>query len=129
MTGGGIAITGEQRDALYKELLAHISGIDDLRLAIEEEAFTKADRLAREFTDDLCLIFDGLGWGNLDAVSVELTTPPADLRRILRRLRDQMAERYETERPEQEAFRAQWDHTALVRDTCSQLLTELESES
>lgn len=117
-----VSISGEQRNALYKELMAHISGVDDLRLAIEEEDFPKADRLAREFVDDLRLILDGLGWGDQSSDSVELTTPPADLRRILERLRGQAAERYEAERPEQEAFRANWDHTALVRDTCDEVL-------
>ena len=125
MTESGITISGEQRDALYKEVLTHLNGVDDLRLAIEDDKdFERADRLAREITDNLRLIFDGLGWGERSG-AVKLTTPPDDLRRILGRLKREMAERYEEERPEQEAFRANWDHTALVRDTCDEVLGQL----
>jgi hypothetical protein len=122
MTEGPIVISGEQRDALYRELLTHLNGIDDLRLAIEEEDFEKADRLAREFSDDIRLILDGIGWGEQGPDSVEIRIAPSDLRRIMTRLRDQAAERYETERPEQEAFRSNWDHTAIVRDACDEVL-------
>jgi hypothetical protein len=125
MSDQTVSISGEQRDALYTELLALLSGIDDVRLAIEEEDFERADRLAREFSSYLRLIFEDLGWGSHRPVSVELTMPPDLLRQTLSRLREQAAERYEQERPEQEAFRARWEHTALVRSTCDEVLGQL----
>jgi hypothetical protein len=125
MSDQAVTISGEQRDALYAELLALLSGIDDVWLAIERGDFERADRLAREFSNYLRLIFEGLGWGDHNPASVELTMPPDVLRQTLSRLREQATKRYEQERPEQEAFRAQWEYSALVRSTCDEILNQL----
>ncbi|HVD40223.1 MAG TPA: hypothetical protein VNC16_04370 [Solirubrobacterales bacterium] len=123
----GISITGEQRDALYRELLAHLNRIDDLRLAYEDEKdLEKADRLAREFFDDLRLILGGIGWGDDVPGPVTLTVPVDDLRRTLARLGEEAQQRHEDERAEQEAFRANFDHSEFVRATCEDVLSQLE---
>lgn len=54
-----ITITAAQRDAIYDEVLIHLSGIEGLWLAIEREDYATADRLGREFAD-LTLVLDDL---------------------------------------------------------------------
>jgi hypothetical protein len=98
---------------------------DDLRLAIEEEDFAAAERLARIFTGELRLILGGLGWGDDAGESVELDMSAAELRPILAEVRDRAVVQYEAERGEQEAFRTSWERAALVRDTCDELLKRL----
>jgi hypothetical protein len=118
-------ISAEQRDALYAQIVLRLSALDDLRLAVDEERFDKADRLAREFSDGLRLVIGDLGWGDRRKGSVELTTTSAELKRILGGMRERAIEQFEAERPEQEAFREPWDRAALVRDTCDEVLSEL----
>lgn len=130
MSGGKVEISGEQRDALYGELLAHLSGFDALDLVVSREKdFETADRLAREFSDDLRLIVEGLGWGEEVSGPVALTMPLDDLRRILGRLHKTSVERYEAERPGVEESLANWEHTALVRDTCEEVLGRLQGDA
>lgn len=88
-----ITITAEQRDALYDDVLTHLSGLDGLWQAINTEDYDTADRLGREFTDDLRLIRNDLGWGDETDEPVELTLQSDVLRRVLTLLRDR-AERY-----------------------------------
>jgi hypothetical protein len=120
-----IRLSADRRDALYAHLRASLLGIDDLRLAIEEEDFATADRLAHAFAGELRLILGGLGWGDQADGPVELNIPPAELEPILTEVRDRAVEFYEAEREEQEAFRAPWERAALVRDTCDELLKRL----
>ncbi|HVD86713.1 MAG TPA: hypothetical protein VNB59_04830, partial [Solirubrobacterales bacterium] len=58
-----ITITADQRDAVYDAVLTHLSGIGDLLLVVEENDLERAYRLGREFSDDLRLVLDDLGWG------------------------------------------------------------------
>jgi hypothetical protein len=126
VTDQPLTISGEQRDALYEELLDRLTGIDGVWLAIDEENdLEKADQRAREFAGYLRLIFEDLGWGDHGPPLVELTMPPDELSQTISRLRVQAAERYEEERAEQEAFRTRWEHTALVRETCDEVLKRL----
>ena len=122
-----LSITPQQRDALYAQVLDHLGGIDDVRLAAEREDFDLADRLGRAFDDDLRLILDVLGWGDHASEPVELGLPAEELARVLRNLRARAVEQIEAERGEQEAFRAMWERATLVRRTCDELLLELSS--
>lgn len=79
-------ITGEERDAIYDLVLSHISGVDDLRMALEAEDFERARRLGIEFGDELRLLED-LGWGYSAASIVHLTMEPTQLHRVFTRLR------------------------------------------
>ncbi len=83
-----LTITAEQRDALYGQILDRLSGIGDIELAVRAENYEAADHLGREYSDDLRLVTDDLGWGEGTGETVELTTPPDVLRRALSRLRD-----------------------------------------
>jgi hypothetical protein len=83
-----ITITAVQRDALYDQILNRLSGIGDIVLAIQLENYDLAERLGCEYSDDLRLLLDGLGFGDGDGQPVELTASPEVLRRVLPRMRD-----------------------------------------
>lgn len=125
-----VLLTAAQRDALYRQVIAELTALDDLREAWERGDVETAYRLGRRCSDCLRLVVDGLGWGEQSSSeSVELRIPPEDLTRILSRLRDSATLQYETERPDQEAFRATWDRAGLVRDTCTAKLEEINREA
>lgn len=122
-------LTTEQRNALYDEILVRLTGIGDVFHVIERGEFDKAQRLADEFADYLRLLVDGLGWGEMQSGTVELTSPPALIRRTARRLM-LIAEAADDEMEEARASVREWDRrSALLRRTCDQLLTELSAES
>jgi hypothetical protein len=81
-------ITAAQRDALYDQILDRLSGIGDIEVAIQSEDYDDAERIGREYSDDLRLLLDDLGIGDGNGEPVELTTPPEVLRRVLPRLRE-----------------------------------------
>jgi hypothetical protein len=75
------------------QILDRLSGIEDIWLAASTERYETADRLGREYSDELRLLLDDLGWGDgPEAQTVELTTAPDVLRRVFGRLRDTVAE-------------------------------------
>jgi hypothetical protein len=123
-----ITITSKQRDALYDDLLTHLSGLDGLWDAIHSHDFETADRLAHEFSDDLRLVLGGLGGGDCsDKGTVELTVEPATVRRVLTNLRDR-AQRHAEEDGQMavdEAREAQ-GQSLCVAWTCEQVLVGLE---
>jgi hypothetical protein len=122
-----IQISAEQRDALYDRILVHLSGIEAVYLAVEEEDFAKADRLSREFCDELRLVTDDLGWGERhDEEVVELTSPPDVLRRVMNRLRadaDGLDEEDEQMRAE---LQERTDRSRKVREACDRILALLD---
>lgn len=121
-----ITLTETERDALYHQALTELTLIDDLREAWERGDVETAYRLGRLCSDCLRLVVDGLGWGErASSKPIELRIPPAELTRILSRMRDSAVLQYEAERPEQEEFRANWDRVGIVRDTCNAKLEEL----
>src|SRR6185503_4979586 len=88
-----VTITRAHRDAVYGQILDRLSGIEDIWLTASREEYETADRLAREFSDQLRLVIDDLGWGDGGEVEVvELTTEPDVLRRVFGRLRDTAAD-------------------------------------
>lgn len=121
-----VTLTAVERDALYRQAVAELTLLDDLRQAWETGDIETAFRLGRSCSDCLRLIVDGLGWGERsNSESVELRIPPAELTRIFSRLRDSATLQFESERSEQEAFRANWDRARLARDTCIAKLEEI----
>jgi hypothetical protein len=88
----GIALSREQRDAIHADVLNHLSGVGDVYLMIERGELADAQRLRREFEEDMRLL-DDLGWAEDDtAESFELTMPRDQLARAMRRLHDRNAE-------------------------------------
>jgi len=51
-----ITITPGQRDALYEQILDHMSGIGDVWIAVSAEDYETAGRLGREYSDELRLL-------------------------------------------------------------------------
>jgi plasmid stabilization system protein ParE len=123
-----VTIKPEQRDALYDRLLDQLSGFDDVTDAVEQSDFEAAQRYGRRISDALRMIIDGLGWGPHASDDVELKIPPNELERIVTNIRDDAVTQYEAEQHEQEEFRRTWERTALVRDTCTEVLEQLRGQ-
>ena len=122
-----IKISVEQRDLLYEELLTHLSGVDALRLAIDAADFDTANRLAGEFSDELRLICDDLGWGELHGVEeVELTTPRLDLQRVLGRVRKRAHDHFTNQELEVAAAREPLEQARLLIETCDAVCAALD---
>jgi len=83
-----LTITATQRDALYDQILDRLSGIGDIELALRLENYDAAERIGREYSDDLRLLLDDLGIGEGNGRPIELSTDPEVLRRTLPRLRE-----------------------------------------
>lgn len=121
-------ITAAQRDAFYDQILDRLSGIGDIELAISAENYHEAQRLGREYSDDLRLL-DALGFGEGSGDPVTLTTSPKVLLRTLPRLRDsadRLTASMEPQRAEVDELR---ERNSLISEACEALLPALDSES
>lgn len=125
-----ISVTVEQRDALYEQILARLSGVNDLWMLIQTERFEEAGQLGRAVSDDLQLAIDDLGWGDGDGEEVELTTPPEVLRRALSRHCHDALRREATEIPERMETRQDMDEAKERNEeivgACRRVLAELD---
>lgn len=122
-----IQITPHERDALYRDVVDHLSGLGDLLLALDRKDFDRARRLGREFSDDLLFLLNDLDFGDkTDAdAPLQLTTEPDVLRRLLGRLRDRALLADQAETPEREDVHRAEAHSTLVRGIYANLLSEL----
>lgn len=120
-----VRITAAERNAFYDELFVRLSGLDSIWLSAQQGEYEVADRLAREFADDLRLIFDDLGWGEGSGEPLELATAPDVLRRIVTRL--QVAAEAQQMQLEQERAERQRQEKKAQRlmDACRRVLAEL----
>jgi hypothetical protein len=119
-------ITAQERDALYDQILDRLSGIGDIELAIKVENYVAAERLGREYSDDLRLLLDDLGLGEGDGEPVELTSPPDVLRRVLPRLRDLAVSHSASQREDWAETREIEERNRLVAEACQSVLADLE---
>jgi len=84
-----ITITDSQRDAIYKQTINHLAGLNDVWMALDRNDYKDAAHLGPMFEADLRLLRD-LGWSpHDDRERIELTMSYEDLERIMRRLRDE----------------------------------------
>lgn len=119
-------ITAAQRDALYDQILDRLSGIGDIEVAIQARDYDHAERIGREYSDDLRLLLEDLGIGEGDGGSVELSSPPEVLRRVLPRLRDgAVGHTSALEREIADVFELR-DRNRLVAEACEAVLSGLE---
>jgi hypothetical protein len=124
-----ITITGEQRDALYDRILNRLSGIDDVWLAASRADYDTADRLGREYSDELRLVLDDLGWGDgPEGREIELTTDPVVLRRVFSRLRDSTAGECRAQATGWAESRVLEDRNRLVGEACETVLEALDED-
>jgi hypothetical protein len=124
-----VTITHAQRDALYDRILDRLSGIEDIWLAASTGEYETADRLGREYTDELRLVLDDLGWGAGPRVeTLELATAPDVLRRVFGRLRETVAD----ERAHRQAGwiedRQLEERNRLLGEACQSVLGALGAE-
>lgn len=121
-----ITITGEQRDALYEQLVIRLTGLNDVYIAAEQENFEEAEALSGEFVDCLTLLNSDLGWGDQREGPIRLSSPPDRLRRVLSSLK-QRAEGEDRQEAELRAeVQVRQERNRAMRETCEQLLAELE---
>jgi hypothetical protein len=121
-----VTITAAERDALYDELYAGLSGIDGVWLAASTGDLEEVARLSRQFSDDLRLLLDDLGWGEGSGESHELTAPPDVLRRTFTRLRTTATERRAEEETERTELRSREEATQRLLDACDRVLGAAE---
>jgi hypothetical protein len=106
-------ITASERDALFEQLYARLSGIDEVWASAAEQDRESAEGVARKFSDDLRLILDDLGWGE-SGEAVELSSPPEVLRRVFTRVQTAAQERRREEVEEREETRRREERTRGV---------------
>lgn len=121
-----LTITAAQRDALYDQILDRLSGIGDIEIAIEAEHYDDAERLGREYSDELRLLLDDLGIGDGDGNPVELITSPDLLRRVLPRLRERAEKHSASLEPEWREARGIKERNRLVSEACERVLARLD---
>lgn len=121
-----VTISHAQRDAVYDQILDRLSGIEDIWLAASTQRYETADRLGREYSDELRLILDDLGWGDgPEGESIELTTPPDVLRRVFARLRDTTAAERSDRQASWAESRQREERNRLVGEACQTVLAML----
>jgi hypothetical protein len=119
-------ISAEQRDALYDQILDRLTGIGDIEIAIQNEEFEAAERLGQEFSDDLQLLVNDLGFGQGGSGEpIELKSQPEVLRRALPRLRDLAAGHSASHEAELAELRLIADRSRLIGEACAGVLDEL----
>jgi hypothetical protein len=118
-------LTPEQRDLLYGQILIRLSGIGDVWLAAESKNFETANRLGREFADDLLLVLDDLGWGEGTGEPIELTTPPDVLRRAVERIHGLVVAQDRDEAGERAELRRTQEENRQIREACESVLAAL----
>jgi hypothetical protein len=121
-----ITITAPQRDALYDQILDRLSGIGDIEMKLKAERYEEAERIGREYSDDLRLLLDDLGIGDGSGQAVELSTPPELLRRILPRLRKLAAGQIAGLEEERTEVRELDERNRLVSEACEAALASLD---
>ncbi len=121
-----IHLSAAQRDALYDLIYVRLSGISDVWLAVEAEDYETAGRLAQEYSDDLRLVLNDLGWDDGIGRTIELTTPPDVLRRVLNRMQDSAAGQRASEEREWSRSREMEERSRLVIEACQTVLAGLD---
>jgi hypothetical protein len=125
-----VTITAEQRDALYDRILDRLSGIGDVWLAAHSSDFATADRLGREYSDELGLVLDDLGWGDGPGSDViELTASPDLLRRVFGRFREAAASERDAQAEAWDEARSLQRRNHLIDQACISVLEALERGS
>lgn len=120
-----VRITAAERDALYEQIVVRLSGIDEVWMAVEAKDYARANQVGREFSDDLRLILDDLGWGAGSGEPLELATPPDVLHRVCTRMQGRAEAQREMEEEERARGQEREEQTQRVLETCQRVLREL----
>jgi hypothetical protein len=123
-------ISAGQRDAIYRQILDHLSKAGDLSLLVERNDLAAARRLAREVADELQLVLDGLGWGETSSGgSVDLDLPAEQLRRTFARLRERAVEQREASSEGLAETQTPYERALIVIESCDQVLASVGSDT
>jgi hypothetical protein len=123
---GPVTMSRAHRDAVYGQIVDRLSGIEDIWATASREEYEIADRLAREFSDELRLVVDDLGWGDGgDVESIDLVTAPEVLRRVLGRLQKMAASERASRQEDWDENRDQEERNRLVTEACQVVLAAL----
>jgi hypothetical protein len=115
-------ITAAQRDAVYQQVAESLKRAGDLSLLVGG-GDVGARRLAREISDDLQLILDGLGWGETSSTGeVELDLPAEQLRRTFSRLRERAVDHREASPSVSDESQIPYESALIAIETCDQVL-------
>jgi hypothetical protein len=120
-----VRVTAAERDALYEQVFIRLSGIDTVWFAAQGEEWDKADRLAREYVDELRLLLEDLGWGEGSGEDLQLRTPPDILRRVLTRMQEGAEEQQVVEEEERAESQAREEQRQQLMQACRRVLAEL----
>ncbi len=124
-----LTISAAQRDALYDQILDRLSGIGDIEIAIGAEQYDRAERIGREYSDDLRLLLDDLGIGKGDGRPLALVTPPDVLHRVLPRLRERAEKHSAGLEAELTESRMIKERNRLVSEACAAVLANLDGSA
>lgn len=122
-----ITISAAERDLLYDRILIHLSGIESVWLAAHHRDYDAAERLGRQYSDELLIILDDLGWGETRRDEpVVLTSSPDLIRRVIESLREVVEAEDADERKGREAMRKAQVENQEVRAMCEVVLGRLD---
>lgn len=121
-----VTITAEERDALYDEIYARLSGIDEVWMVLSSGDHEEAVRVAQEFSDYLRLLLEDLGWGEGSGEDIELTAPPDVLHRVLTRMRHVAEVQHAQEEQERAESQARKEQAQRLMDTCERVLKAVD---
>ena len=131
MNTENLIITVDQRRAIHRQVIQHLSGIGDVYQGYANGGIADAERFGGEYAEDLRLLED-LGWApDDDRDSFELTMPGEKLLAVLARLHGEAEEGMggpEEGRAAEEAeeVRVNYERTAEV---CAELLASVRQEA
>lgn len=121
-----IALAGEQRDALYAEIVVLLSGVDDLWRAVAQGDFEQAECLGRLYVDALTFLTTDLGWGADPRGPAELVTEPDVLRRILTRIGNDAGAALAEDRKRVVDAKSAVERNRAAVKTCQEVLRRLD---
>jgi hypothetical protein len=122
-----ITISAAQRDLLYDRILLHLSGIESVWLAAHHRDYDAAERLGRQYSDELLIVLEDLGWGETRGDEPVVLTSSTDLiRRFIESLREVVEAEDADERKGREAMRKAQAENREVRSMCEVVLGQLD---
>ena len=118
-------IDPHQRDRLYESITAHLTGINDVFIEYQHGNFEAAQRLSGEFSDDLRVLHDDLGWGRTFSESIQLDAPRDVWERTLIRIQERAQSKLR--RHEEHASELEQERRRIqeLEDTCLALAKQL----
>ena len=122
-----ITISAAERDLLYDRIMIHLSGIESVWLSAHHRDYDAAEQLGRQYSDQLLIVIDDLGWGETRGDEpVVLASPPDLIRRVINSLREVVEAEDADERKGREAMRKAQEENQEVRAMCEVVLGQLD---